>query len=124
VVGIRHGICVTVAVLATAASTAGCVRAATAPGPVGAPAPTSSTEPYDLYTHCGIREANIDGRWFVASDPVWDGAVNPPSGWGNPYQHGTMTLRSATEAVFTDAAGHRVVFTLRPGATGPLELCA
>ncbi len=119
--GIGHGVRLAIAVLIVAASATGC---GTAPEPGGPLPPTGSPMPYDLYTHCGIHEANIAGRWFVASDPAWDGAVGPSSDWGNPYQHGTISFRSATEAVFTDAAGHRVVFTLRPDASGPLQLCA
>ena len=38
-------------------------------------------------------------------------------GWGNPYQPGTLTVISATQAVFTDKAGHHVVFT--PASSGP-----
>lgn len=34
-----------------------------------------------------------------------------------------MTLASATRAVFTDDAGHRVVFRARPGATAFKATC-
>jgi len=86
--------------------------------------PRPSSSPFDLYTHCGIVEANIAGRWYVADTPQSDGSGNPPAGWGNPYQHGTITIRSATQAEFSDAAGHHVLFTLRPGAAGPLHICS
>ena len=43
--------------------------------------------------------------------------VNPPAGWGNPSQQGTMTLLSPARAVFRDDAGHQVLFWLRLGAT-------
>jgi hypothetical protein len=56
--------------------------------------------------------------------PLTDGAGNPPSGWGNPYQDGTMTLLSPSTAVFRDSAGHRVLFRLRPGATSFQHLCS
>jgi hypothetical protein len=79
---------------------------------------------YDLYTHCGIDEARIGNRYFEAVHPLSDGSGNPPAGWGNPYQAGTMTLVSPTEAVFTDSAGHRVVFTVRPRAKAFLHVCA
>jgi hypothetical protein len=85
---------------------------------------TAKPMPYDLYTHCGIDEALIGDRYFVAVRPLSDGAGNPPAGWGNPYQAGTMTLVSPTEAVFTDKAGHRVVFRLRPGAKSFLRVCS
>jgi hypothetical protein len=79
---------------------------------------------YNLYTHCGVDEAKIGDRFYQAVTPLTDGNGNPPAGWGNPYQAGTMTLVSATEAVFTDNARHRVVFAVRPGATAFRQLCS
>lgn len=100
-------------------------RAPAHPTPVTTPAAGSRTSyPYALYTHCGINEANIAGRWYVADTPLSDGSGNPPPGWGNPYQPGMITIRSATRAEFSDSAGHRVAFTLRPNATGPLQICS
>ncbi|MFF4648806.1 hypothetical protein [Streptomyces sp. NPDC001380] len=101
----------------------GCARADGAAAPAGTVAPGGSAA-FDLFTHCGIDEARIGAAWFEAEEPLSDGSGNPPAGWGNPVQHGTMTLRSAAEAVFTDDAGHRVVFRVRPGATGFKRLCA
>jgi hypothetical protein len=95
-------------------STAGTIAAAAA-GPA---------RPYQLYTHCGIDEARIGNRYFEAVHPLSDGQGNPPLGWGNPYQPGTMTLLSPAEAVFRDHAGHQVQFRLRPGATGFKHLCS
>ena len=60
----------------------------------------------------------------MAVHPLSDGAGNPPAGWENPYDAGTMTLVSATEAVFTDGAGHSVVFRVRPGAKTFLRVCS
>jgi hypothetical protein len=95
-------------------STAGTIAAAAA-GPA---------RPYQLYTHCGIDEARIGSRYFEAVHPLSDGQGNPPPGWGNPYQPGTMTLLSPAEAVFRDHAGHQVQFRLRPGATAFKHLCS
>ena len=80
--------------------------------------------PYQLYTHCGIDEARIGNRYFEAVRPLNDGQGNPPAGWGNPYQRGSMTLVSASEALFRDSAGHRVLFRLRPGARSFQHVCA
>ena len=74
--------------------------------------------PYDLYTHCGIDYARVGNRYYEATPPLSDGSGNPPPGWGNPYQPGTLTVISPTQAVFTDKAGHRVVFTLVPSGPG------
>jgi hypothetical protein len=75
--------------------------------------------PLDLYTHCGVLGTDIAGVWFAADPPLVEGAGNPPAGWGNPYQPGTLTLVSAEEAVFADEVGHRVRLvadeTARPG---------
>jgi hypothetical protein len=112
----------TVAALAALTLTACGSRQGVDGGPGRTPAPSSS--PYSLYTHCGINEANINGRWYEASEPLSDGSGNPPPGWGNPSQQGVITFTSPTEAVFTDAAGHRVLFVLRPDASGPRQLCS
>ncbi|MFI9813467.1 hypothetical protein [Saccharothrix variisporea] len=86
--------------------------------------PTGPAIPYRLYTHCGIDEAKIGDTYYEALTPLHDGAHNPPPGWDNPYQDGTMTLLSDTEAVFRDDKGHEVAFKARPGATAPKQLCA
>jgi hypothetical protein len=88
------------------------------------PAVAGSTRPYRLYTHCGIDEARIGNRFFEAVHPLTDGAGNPPAGWGNPYQQGTMTVLSPSTAVFRDVLGHHVVFRLRPGARSFKHLCS
>jgi hypothetical protein len=95
----------------------------------GRPSPATaiaagSPQPYRLYTHCGIDEARIGHRYFEAVRPLTDGAGNPPPGWGNPYQPGTMTLLSPAMAVFRDHARHRVLFRLRRGATTFRHLCS
>jgi hypothetical protein len=100
----------------------GCAQRGVTRAPADKPSAISS--PFTLYTHCGIDEANIGGRWYEASPPLSDGSGNPPSGWGNPYQQGVVTFVSATEVVFTDSAGHRVVFVLRVDASGPRHLCS
>jgi hypothetical protein len=86
--------------------------------------PAVKSVPYNLYTHCGVSEARVGSQYYRAVHPLSDGAGNPPVGWGNPYQAGTMTLVSATEAVFTDGVGHRVVFRVRPGAKTFLRVCS
>ena len=79
--------------------------------------------PFQLLTHCGIDEARIGGRYFEAAHLLSDGNGNPPAGWGNPFQRGTITVLSPTEALFRDQAGHRVLFRLRAGATAFKHLC-
>ena len=122
--------------LAAAAAVIGWALAACGSGPAGplaSPAArplaaartvAGSPQPYRLYTHCGIDEARIGSRYFEAVHPLSDGQGNPPPGWGNPYQQGTMTLLPPTRAVFRDDAGHQVQFRLRPGATAFRHLCS
>jgi hypothetical protein len=83
-----------------------------------------SPQPYRLYTHCGIDEARIGNHYFQAAHPLSDGQGNPPPGWGNPYQLGTMTLLSPATAVFRDHVGHRVLFRLGRDATAFQHLCS
>jgi hypothetical protein len=64
--------------------------------------------PLDLYTHCGVLGTDVGGVWFAADPPLVEGAANPPAGWGNPYQPGTLTLVSTEEALFADEVGHVV----------------
>jgi len=79
--------------------------------------------PFRLYTHCGIDEARIGSQYYEAVPPlIQDGSS--PTGWGNPYQQGAMTLRPPSEAIFTDNLGHRVVFRLRPHATRFKHICS
>src|SRR6516164_8078939 len=121
----RSGVAIlTGAAMALAACGGTAAQAAKPPAPARTVAATAgSAHPYILYTHCGIDEARIGNRYFEAVHPLSDG-LNPPPGWGNPYQQGTMTLLSPTEAVFRDQAGHQVQFRLRRGATAFEHVCA
>lgn len=98
--------------------------ATTTPSPSAPGAPAARKIPFDLLTHCGIDEALIGGTYYEADTPLSDGSGNQPKGWGNPTQHGTMTLPSGSEAVFTDDAGHEVHFRARPAAKAFKSLCA
>ena len=91
--------------------------------PAGPPTAAPAGSPYNLYTHCGIHEALVEGTYFVADKALDDGHGNPPEGWKNPYQAGVITVTGAT-AVFHDDAGHTVAFHARPGATAFLNTCS
>src|SRR5712671_2469442 len=114
-----------VAIVLAACGSSPAPQMTTPAGPsTAAAAAVRSPRPYQLYTHCGIDEARIGNRYFEAVHPLSDGQGNPPPGWGNPYQQGTMTPLSPAEAVFRDHAGHQVQFRLRPGATAFKHLCS
>jgi hypothetical protein len=86
--------------------------------------PTSGSvgKPYQLFTHCGIEWAKIDGTFWRATHPLSDGNGSPPPGWGNPYQNGTLDLISRRSARFTSSAG-TVVFE-RTSRTRPPVICS
>jgi hypothetical protein len=92
--------------------------------PSSAP-PTGSTgsgRPFKMYTHCGVESARIDGRWWHASPPLYDKSqIGPPAGWGDPFQNGTLTVKSAHRAVF-EALGQQVVFVPAPN-NEPVRIC-
>lgn len=80
--------------------------------------------PFDLMTHCGINELRSNGKYFERVGGVLDdGSGNPPPSWGNPSQHGTLTI-TGDVAVFRDKQGHVETFKARSGATGFLNMCA
>jgi hypothetical protein len=83
----------------------------------------TGTVAFELYTHCGVDEARVGPQYYEAVHPLIEDG-NPPSGWGDPGQEGTMTLQPPTQAIFTDNLGHRVVFRLRPHATRFKHICA
>jgi hypothetical protein len=98
--------------------------AADAAAPVGGALPASPEAgvaySVDLSTHCGVRGLEIGGVWFAADPPLVEEGGHPPAGWGNPLQPGTVTLLSATEAVFTDDLGHEVRLRADESARPPL----
>ena len=80
------------------------------------------SRPYLLYTHCGIEWAKIKGTFWRATPGLSDGDGNPPPGWGNPFQAGTLTVLSRTRARFRSSAGS-VTFE-RTTRAGPPFICA
>ena len=110
-------------VLAACGGTAAQAAKPAAPSRTAA-ATAGSARPYLLYTHCGIDEARVGNRYYEAVHPLSDGHDDPPAGWGNPYQRGTMTLLSPDEAVFRDDAGHQVLFRAQAGARSFQHVCA
>lgn len=56
---------------------------------------------FQLYTHCGVNGAMIDGRWWQISPSLDDGDGNPPPPWDNPFQNGVLRFTSDDTAIFT-----------------------
>ena len=112
-----------VGILVAAVALSGC-------GPQGSnaatptPGETSITVAFDLYTHCGINGLSVNGKYFQhVGGSLDDGSGNPPTGWGNPYQHGTLTVSGAL-TVFRDDVGHVEKFKVNPGVSGPPVICS
>lgn len=82
------------------------------------------TQPYLLYTHCGVEHLRLDGSVYArVGGPLDDGSRNPPEGWGNPEQEGRLRL-DGDLATFSDDADHEEVFQLSAPGAPPPPLCA
>lgn len=68
--------------------------------PYGAGVVVGKTYDYVMYVHCGVRWMRIDGVWWETA-PLDDGNANPPEGWGNPFDAGTLTVIDETTAEYT-----------------------
>lgn len=65
----------------------------------------------ELYTHCGVIDLEIDGVWYEREGGLLsDGNGNPPPGWENPYQEGTVESLGDDAVIFKDSAGHEEKF--------------
>jgi hypothetical protein len=58
----------------------------------------------DLYTHCGLRHVEFAGSSWAIRGDLGDGA-NPPRDFGNPVDHGTISLTSPDEATYVSERG-------------------
>lgn len=96
-------------------------------GPVDEVAPASNAaegQSFSLYTHCGIDELRVDGKFYErVGGPLDDGNGNPPNGWDNPYQAGRITVGGSL-VVFSDDRGHHEQFEPRMGATDYKHICS
>lgn len=80
------------------------------------------SQPFSLYTHCGLDNAVID---FAGS--LWDptgqvpaprgggGNIAPQTGIDDPFDQGTITLTGPDSAVFIAASGVRLDLVPHPG---------
>jgi hypothetical protein len=71
-----------------------------------------------LYTHCGLTYPtgpDFDGSFWDTIEAVDDGSGNRPTGFGNPYDDGTMVLVTANLADYRSSGGVVVRFTRHSG---------
>lgn len=122
---VKRVVLATVGILAMATSLTACSQKT----PIAAPTtPTQSDQiqpvAFDLYTHCGIIDLQAYGRYFKhVGGSLSDGSGNPPDGWGNPYQRGTLSVSGDT-AVFRDKLGHVERFKAEKRPDMSVALCS
>jgi hypothetical protein len=76
---------------------------------------------YVLYVHCGVQWARIDGDWFE-TEPLNDGNANPPPGWGNPYDKGSLTIVDSNTATYRRDNDETITFVrTKDGRPAPCE---
>jgi hypothetical protein len=74
------------------------------------------SQPFRLFTHCGILTTEFAGRTFYLAE-LYPARVSSVGGMGNPMVSGTMTLLSPHVARFSDPAGNQILFVDQlPGA--------
>jgi hypothetical protein len=76
---------------------------------------------FQLYTHCGLdwpQTMDFDGSFWdpIGPGPASDGNGNPPAGFGNPIDRGTITLISPTLAQYRSSTGTVMQWRRHPGA--------
>jgi len=95
---------------------AGCdwggTRSVKAP-PTPTPTFTPVSQPFRLFTHCGILTTYIAGRTFYLAE-LYPARVSFLGNPGDPEVSGTMTLLSPHVARFSDQAGNQILFVDQP----------
>ena len=77
---------------------------------------TAVSQPFRLFTHCGILTTYIAGRTFYLAE-LYPARVSFLGNPGDPEVSGTMTLLSPHVARFSDRAGNQILFVDQlPGA--------
>lgn len=75
------------------------------------PAAAAGVEyPISIYTHCGLDRSRIDfdGSFWDPVGETSDGQGNPPDGYDNPYDSGTIRLLPDGTSEFTSSQGVRL----------------
>jgi hypothetical protein len=60
---------------------------------------------YNLYTHCGLLPFELRGSVWTVLGETSDGNGNPPTGFGNLFDKGTLWLIDADHARFRSSQG-------------------
>jgi hypothetical protein len=99
---------------------AGCGPGATPWVKASAPTPATTfipvSQPFQLFTHCGIMTTQFAGRTFYLAE-LYPARVSFAGSLGNGLVSGRMTLLSPHVARFSDPAGNQILFVDQlPGA--------
>ena len=73
---------------------------------------------FRLYTHCGLDwplAMDFDGSFWDPMGVASDGYGNPPPGYGNPIDQGTITLISPTLTQYRSSTGTVMQWSRHPG---------
>jgi hypothetical protein len=73
---------------------------------------------FRLYTHCGLDwplAMDFDGSFWDPMGVASDGYGNPPLGYGNPIDQGTITLISPTLTQYRSSTGTVMQWRRHPG---------
>ena len=110
-----RGIGLVVVALLLAGCDWGGTRSVKAP-PTPTPTFTAVSQPFRLFTHCGILTTYIAGRTFYLAE-LYPARVSLLGNPGDPMVSGTMIMLSPHVARFSDPAGNQVLFVDQlPGA--------
>jgi hypothetical protein len=77
--------------------------------PTPTPTLTPVSQPFRLFTHCGILTTYIAGRTFYLAE-LYPARVSFRGNPGNPEVSGTLTMLSPHVARFSDSAGNQILF--------------
>jgi hypothetical protein len=93
--------------------------------PPPAASPSAAAQPFQLYTRCGVTFAQFAGQTWYADPPLSDGQGNPPPGFGNPTDRGSIRQVSAHELQYVSSGGKTVKFVDHlPAGASPPGLCS
>ena len=90
-----------------------------ASSPQSGRASVGATYRFQLYTHCGLDwplAMDFDGSFWDPIGVASDGYGNPPPGYGNPIDRGTITLISPTLARYRSSTGTVMQWHRHPGS--------
>jgi hypothetical protein len=75
-----------------------------------------------VLTHCGLRHVAFDGSTWAIEGVLDDGSMNPPDGFGNPEDHGSVVLQSHDTGTYRSEQGVERKLT-RGGGLPQVEGC-